>query len=177
MKNDRRRVLTAGCAALLVGAFIPAAQAQSARDDEMAVIRVTNAIDVAVDRKDWVQARSFFADEVRTDFTSLIGGQPAVVTGDDLIAGWRRNLGPRKSSLHLRGNHLPTVQGDRATVYSHAYAWNRLEGNGEPLWEVWGHYTHELARTPSGWKVIGFTFVMTHERGNMWVKTTPSPVN
>ena len=69
------------------------------------------------------------------------------------------------------------MQGDRATVYSHAYAWNRMEGNGEPLWEVWGNYTHELTRTPSGWKVTGFTFVMTHERGNMWVKTTPSPVN
>jgi hypothetical protein len=142
--------------------------------DELAVIRVTNEIDVAVDQKDWSKARSYFADELRADFTSLAGGQPATIKADDLITGWRTNLGPKKTSLHLRGNHLVTLNGDRATVYSHAYAWNRMEGNGDPLWEVWGHYTHELQRTPAGWKVTAFTFVKTNERGNMWVKTTPS---
>ena len=49
------------------------------------------------------------------------------------------------------------------------------KGNGDPLWEVWGNYTHELQRTSAGWKVTAFTFVKTNERGNMWVKTTPSP--
>jgi hypothetical protein len=145
--------------------------------DELAVIRVTNEIDVAVDRKDWLKARSFFADELRADFTSMSGGQPATIKADDLIKGWSTNLGPRKTSLHLRGNHLVTFNGDQATVYSHAYAWNRMEGNGDPLWEVWGYYIHELQRTSTGWKVTAFTFVKTNERGNMWVKTTPSPAN
>lgn len=143
--------------------------------DEIQVIRITNAIDVAVDRKDWVKARSFFADKLRADFTSLTGGEPAVIKADDLIAGWKANLGPAKKSLHLRGNHLVTIDGDSATVYSHGYAWNKMEGNGDPLWEVWGNYTHEMRRTAEGWKVTAFTFVMTHERGNMWVKTTPAP--
>lgn len=145
--------------------------------DELAVIRVTNEIDVAVDRKDWPKARSYFADDLRADFTSMSGGQPATIKADDLIKGWSTNLGPKKTSLHLRGNHLVTLNGDQATVYSHAYAWNRMEGNGDPLWEVWGHYIHELHRTSTGWKVTAFTFVKTNERGNMWVKTTPSPAN
>jgi hypothetical protein len=143
--------------------------------DEAAVIRIVNEIDVAVDRKDWAKARSFFADELRADFTSLAGGQPATIKADALIGAWRTNLGPKKTSLHLRGNHLVTLEGDRARVTSHGYAWNKMEGNGDPLWEVWGHYTHELQRTPQGWRVTAMTFVMTHERGNMWVKTTPSP--
>ena len=46
---------------------------------------------------------------------------------------FRCGRGPKKTSLHLRGNHLVTLNGDRATVYSHAYAWNRMEGNGDPL--------------------------------------------
>jgi len=145
--------------------------------DELAVIRVTNEIDVAVDTKDWPKARSYFADELWADFTSLSGGQPATIKADDLIKGWSTNLGPKKTSLHLRGNHLVTLDGDQATVYSHAYAWNRMEGNGDPLWEVWGHYLHKLHRTSTGWKVTAFTFVRTNERGNMWVKTTPSPVD
>jgi hypothetical protein len=52
-----------------------------------------------------------------------------------------------------------------------------MEGNGDPLWEVWGHYVHELRRTAAGWRVTAFTFVKTNERGNEWVKTTPSPAN
>ena len=142
--------------------------------DEAAVSRAVNEIDVAVDRKEWARARALFAERIRVDFTSLAGGQPATVPADDLIGGWRANLGPKKTSLHLRGNHLVTIDGDRARVYSHGYAWNRMEGNGDPLWEVWGHYIHELARTSGGWKVTAMTFVMTHERGNMWVKTTPA---
>lgn len=143
--------------------------------DEAQIIRIANEIDMAVDGKDWAKARSFFADEVRVDFTSLIGGQPATIKADDLIGGWRSNLGPKKTSLHLRGNHVVDVDGDRAVIRSHAYAWNRMEGNGDPLWEVWGNYRYELRRESAGWKVTSFTFNMTHERGNMWVKTTPSP--
>ena len=105
----------------------------------------------------------------------MSGGQPATIKADDLIKGWSTNLGPKKTSLHLRGNHLVTLNGDWTSVYSHAYAWNRMEGNGDPLWEVWGYYIHELQRTAAGWKVTAFTFVKTNERGNIWVKTTPSP--
>lgn len=148
---------------------------QTSVEDELAIIRVANAIDAAVDRKDWAKARGFFADQIRVDFTSLSGGEPATIKSDDLINGWTSNLGSRKTSFHLRGNHLVEVEGDRGTIYSHAYAWNRLEGQGDPLWEVWGHYTYDLIRTPAGWKVTSFTFVKTHERGNMWVRDTPAP--
>ncbi|TIP31936.1 MAG: nuclear transport factor 2 family protein, partial [Mesorhizobium sp.] len=34
-------------------------------------------------------------------------------------------------------------------------------------------YEHHLTRSAAGWKVDGFTFRMTHERGNRWVKATP----
>lgn len=107
------------------------------------------------------------------DFTSLVGGSPSTVAADDLIASWSGNLRGSKTSLHLRTNHAATITGDRAVLVSHGYAWNRMEGNGDPLWEVWGVYEHRLTRTPAGWRIDGFTFRMTHERGNMWVKTTP----
>jgi hypothetical protein len=144
--------------------------------DEAELARIPAEIEIAVDRKDWARARSFFAQEVRIDFTSLIGGQPATVPADGLIAGWSGNLKGNKESLHMRGQPLITLSGDRATIYSNGYAWNRMPGapdDSGDLWEVWGNYTHELTRTPQGWKVVAFTFVKTHERGSMWVKTTP----
>ena len=151
------------------------ASAQTPVADELAVQRVPTEIEVAVDRKDWARVHSFFAPQVRVDFSSLSGQPPATISSDALVAGWSENLGPKKHSHHQRGQALVTLDGDRATVYSQCYAWNRLEGNGDPLWEVWGNYTHELLRTPAGWKVTGMTFEMTHQRGNPWVRDTPSP--
>ncbi|TIT81726.1 MAG: nuclear transport factor 2 family protein, partial [Mesorhizobium sp.] len=130
-------------------------------------------IDRAVDAQDWPLARSYFADRVTVDFSSLSGRPPATIASDELIGTWSANLKGSKTSLHLRTNHQVVIDGDRATVSSNGYAWNRMEGNGDPLWEVWGTYEHRLTRTQAGWKVDGFTFRMTHERGNAWVKTTP----
>lgn len=167
----------AGCAAKPDGASASEpASALLALKDELTLSRIPTEIEVAVDRKDWAKARSYFADTIRVDFTSLVGGQPATIPADALIAGWSANLKGDKQSLHIRGGALVTINGDRATVQSNGYAWNKKpgapDGSGE-LWEVWGAYTHELTRTPLGWKVTAFTFVKTHERGSMWVKSTP----
>jgi SnoaL-like domain len=176
MTNTLKRTLLglAGVSALAVS-LVNTANADPRLIDELAIQRVPTEIEIAVDRKDWKTARAHFADQVRVDFTSLVGGQPATIPSDSLIAGWSGNLGPKKDSHHQRGHGLVTINGDKATIYSQGYAWNRMEGNGDPLWEVWGNYTHELMRTPAGWKVTSFMFAKTHERGNMWVKNTPSP--
>ncbi|MDJ0740511.1 MAG: nuclear transport factor 2 family protein [Gammaproteobacteria bacterium] len=155
-----------GCAQTAVASLL---------QDELAVLRIPTEIETAVDAKDWGRARSHFADEVAVDFSSLSGQPPATIPSDDLIGGWAANLGPAKQSHHQRGHGLVQIDGDYATVYSQGYAWNKMEGNGNPLWEVWGNYTHTLVRTADGWKVTGFTFEMTHERGNSWVRDTPSP--
>ncbi|TPN88132.1 nuclear transport factor 2 family protein [Mesorhizobium sp. CU2] len=141
--------------------------------DERAVIRIADAIDRAVDAQDWKLARSYFTDRVTADFSSLSGQPAANILSDDLIGAWAGNLKGSKTSLHLRTNHQVVLEAGAATVRSNGYAWNRMEGNGDPLWEVWGTYEHHLIRSGAGWKVDGFTFRMTHERGNPWVKGTP----
>ena len=172
------KVLAAFACAVLGYAILQSPASARTADqiaDELAVQRVPTEIEIAVDRKDWERARSFFVDEIRVDFSSLSGAPPATIPADGLIAAWSANLGPQKQSHHQRGHGLVTLDGDRATVYSQGYAWNRMEGNGDPLWEVWGNYTHELLRTPQGWKVTAMTFEMTHQRGNDWVRDTPAP--
>ena len=141
--------------------------------DERALIRIVDQIDRAVDAQDWKRARGYFAERVRVDFSSLSGQPETTIPADDLIAGWAGNLKGNKTSLHLRTNHDIAINGDRATVKSNGYAWNRMEGNGDPLWEVWGTYTAEMGRGNDGWEVDAFAFHKTHERGNDWVKTTP----
>jgi hypothetical protein len=140
---------------------------------EQTLIRLADGLDNAVDDKDWARARSFFADQVTADFSSLTGQPAATIPADALVEGWKTNLAPSKTSLHLRTNHQVTVEGDAATMISHGYAWNRLEGNGDPLWETWGVYEHGFRRIDGAWKIVAFTYRQRHERGNPWVKATP----
>lgn len=148
--------------------------------DRAEMIRIADAIDAAVDAKDWDAARGFFTETIDVDFTSLVGGEPATIPADGLIEGWSGNLTAEKQSFHLRGNHRITFDGpDAATMVSHGYAWNRLErgappeNGGEALWEVWGSYEHGFTRTEDGWRVEAMTFDATAQRGNAFVRDTP----
>ncbi|GFE64801.1 nuclear transport factor 2 family protein [Litoreibacter roseus] len=142
--------------------------------------RIANAIDSAVDAKNWDVARSYFTDTIDVDFTSLVGGEPATIPADALIAGWSGNLSAEKTSFHLRGNHdVVFTSEDSAVMHSHGYAWNRMErgaleeNGGNDLWEVWGTYEHSFVQTDAGWKVDGMTFNATAQRGNAFVRDTP----
>src|SRR5688572_11934260 len=84
--------------------------------DELAIRSVVDEIDNACDAKDWEKCRAFFADQVEVDFTSLAGGEPARISADDLIDGWKTNLFAEKKTYHQRGNHRIELSGDRATV-------------------------------------------------------------
>lgn len=148
--------------------------------DQAEMIRIADAIDAGVDAKDWDTTRGFFTDEITVDFTSLVGGEPATIPADGLIAGWSGNLTDEKTSFHLRGNHRVTFHSaDSATMVSHGYAWKQMErgaleeNGGEALWEVWGTYVHGFQRTADGWKVNAITFTATAQRGNFFVRDTP----
>lgn len=140
--------------------------------DESAIRLIVDEIDNACDAKDWETCRSFFADEVAVDFTSLAGGEPSLISADDLINGWKANLFAEKKTFHQRGNHRIEIDGTSATVFSKAYAFNLLEsGDIKGLWEVWGNYTHKLQQTNDGWKCSGMTLKVVHQRGDERVRT------
>jgi hypothetical protein len=147
--------------------------------DEAAVRRLADTLDHAVDTKDWALARAQLAERLRLDVASLGAGPPAEIAADALIAGWAQAFRGGKTALHLRTNHLVRVEGDRAVMTSHGYAWNRLPAGvlgAEPaLWEVWGTYEHRAERGADGWRITGFAFNATHERGDRRVLTTMLP--
>ncbi len=135
--------------------------------DESEIRRVVDGIDNACDLKDWKRLRVYFTDEIDADFTSLAGGEPAKMKADDLVEGWKTNLYEAKKSFHQRTNHLIKISGDKAEVFSKAYAFNLLEkGKVTGLWEVWGNYTHTLNRAENSWRCSGMTLEVIHQRGD-----------
>ncbi|WP_254436138.1 nuclear transport factor 2 family protein [Ruegeria arenilitoris] len=57
-------------------------------DDTAQIDTAITSIAAGADRHDWDRARGAFADEVTLDYTSLWGGEPAMLTVDDVIAQW-----------------------------------------------------------------------------------------
>lgn len=135
-------------------------------------VDASNAADVA--------AMIRVADTIVVDFVSLVGGEPATIPADALIAGWSGNLTAEKASFHQRTNHLVSFEGEGdASMTSHGYAWNRMERGGteangsDPMQEVWGVYAHGFVRTDAVWKVDAMTLEVTAERCNPFVRDTP----
>jgi hypothetical protein len=149
-------------------------QAQTAQEKiaaEAEIRRVVDEIDNACDAKDWAKCRTFFADEVDVDFTSLAGGEPSRMKADDLVGAWSANLFAEKKTFHMRSNHRIEIDGNRAEVYSKGYAFNLLKSSEVTgFWEVWGEYIHTLERTENEWKVSGMTLKVTHKRGDDCVR-------
>jgi SnoaL-like domain len=124
---------------------------------------VVDGIDSAVDVKDWARCRAYFADRLTVNF-----GEPAEVTADSLVAEWAAILHPGKLSHHTRSHHEYAVDGDTATVRSHAYIINVLDRR---VWELWSRFTHRLAHTASGWECTGMDLTVVHTRGDDDVRT------
>ncbi len=142
--------------------------------DEAAIRRVVDEIDNCCDLKDWKRCRSYFTDEIKVDFTSLDGGKPGKMKADNLVEAWKTNLFEDKKTCHLRSNHSIKIDGDKAEVFSKAYAFNLLEkGKVKGLWEVWGFYTHELVRAENGWKCSAMKLEVIHQRGDEKVRKFP----
>jgi hypothetical protein len=155
-------------------------------DVNQAVIDVVNGVAIYADLREWSQLRELYSDEVAIDYTSLIGGVPAQVKADDLIAGWKTGLGRYQSTQHLLGNHRVTLQGDtaRALVYVQATHW-LPQPNGESTWTVHGYYDYTLEHIEGRWCITRHVFTATMVYGNrdlfemQGVKATwlPAPSN
>ena len=142
--------------------------------DEAEIRRVADELFITTDLKDWDAARALFADgSIEVDMSSLVGGGPVQLTADQLIDGFRTGLHAGKVSHHLTANYRVEVDGDRAELWAHGYAWNRVTvfSPGTDLWETWGNYRLSYRRIGDRWYLSGFRYYSKLTRGNDAVRT------
>ena len=119
-----------------------------------------------IDMKRWNELRALYADDVRTDYTSLFGGTPQVQTGDALIAGWRGVLEKVKTQ-HVLGPIVVELHRAGAPARCHVRAMHYAPGAaGGEHWEVLGHYVFSLKHGPSGWKISEMKLETLLQTGN-----------
>lgn len=137
-----------------------------AQGDESEVREVVEAFPRLADGRDWAGLRALFADEVDLDYTSVAGGEPARVTAEDLVAGWKTGLERYKQTKHNFSPPDVTLEGDVATATFTGQATHVRDVDGkETRWSCGGDYEYKLSRTPQGWKVSAARFRMKWEQG------------
>jgi hypothetical protein len=142
--------------------------------DDPALRRLTDELFITTDAKEWESLLALFVEgEIEVDMSSLVGGGPVRVTAEALVQGFRHGLHPGKASHHMATNYRVTVEGDRAEVWAHGYAWNRVREfpAGEDVWETWGNYRLTARRGAGVWRLDGFRYYSKLTRGNDAVRT------
>jgi len=136
--------------------------------------RIADELLITTDLKNWSAARALFVDgPIEVDMSSLAGGGPVQMTADQLIDGFRAGLHAGKISHHLAANYRIRIEGARAELWAHGYAWNRVPSlpAGADLWETWGNYRLTFRRDAAGWRLDGFRYYSKLTRGNDAVRT------
>ncbi|WP_418960788.1 nuclear transport factor 2 family protein [Streptomyces tritici] len=123
------------------------------RMDRLDVVDTCTRMAWYADHRDWDALAGVFADKTTLDYTSLDGGEPVTLTPAQIVDGWRAGLGAYAATQHLLGNHLVTVDGDRAECTASFQATHRK--SDDSLWTLGGTYRFDLARTADGWRITG----------------------
>ncbi|MDQ3090477.1 MAG: nuclear transport factor 2 family protein [Actinomycetota bacterium] len=122
------------------------------------------------DRREWDELVAVFAEEIRVDYTSLQGGDPVTVTGEQLVDGWRQALGGLAATQHLIANHLVDADGDLAVCAADFQATHVLpNAQGDPTWTLGGRYRFELRRLEGAWRIAGLTMTTVWAAGNQQI--------
>jgi ketosteroid isomerase-like protein len=142
--------------------------ANTERESELEAVRETvTRVTHEIDAKRWDELRKLYADEVRTDYTSLFGGTPVKQSGDALIQGWKSALA-KVHTHHQLGPVVVKLGDGTATATCQVRGLHHADGApGGTDWEVLGHYVFELSkRADGGWRIHDMTILTRVQTGN-----------
>jgi len=119
-----------------------------------------------VDTCDWAAYRSCYADTVEFDFSSAHGATPAQTMSADKWVEFASSIMPGfDATSHIMSNIICDIRGDIADVRVSLYAEHYLANvSGENSHEVGGFYSHQMKRTPQGWKIHKAKLTQTYTK-------------
>jgi hypothetical protein len=136
-------------------------------EDRLDIIDTCTRMGWHADRREWERLREVFAEQVSLDYTSLNGGEPAVLSPAQIVEAWTGVFENFDATHHLIADHLVTVDGDTATCTANFQATHRLANLfGSPLWTLGGIYRFDLVRQGGIWRISGVVMTVTWADGN-----------
>ncbi len=134
------------------------------------IIETVNQLFISTDDRDWDTVKSIFASEVLFDMSSLVGGEPATLTSQDIVDAWDEGLAPLEAVHHQVGNFIVDINPDQdeAEVFHYGIAIHYLPNStGENTRTFVGSYTFHLIKTGADWQIDAFKFDAKYVDGNL----------
>ena len=133
-----------------------------------AVIDVLNTLFIGTDQRDWAKVRDCFADSVRFDMTSLLGGRPSDLSPETIVDGWRQGLQAITQVHHQVGNYRVDVDGAVAVASCYGIALHyRKTTSGRNTRTFVGSYDFHLVEAEGRWRIDLFRFNVKFVDGNL----------
>lgn len=74
-----------------------------------AIITTINRLFISTDERDWLEVKNCFAPEVLFDMSSVAGGEPVVLTPQQIVDGWEQGLKELEAIHHQAGNYVVSL--------------------------------------------------------------------
>lgn len=136
--------------------------------DKLDIIETVSKFAYHADNREWVALQGLFTEEVKVDYTSLVGGNPATIPAGVLMESWDQGLTPLKATQHLISNHIVDFQGeDQATCRAYFQAQHEFPNPfGGSQWTLGGKYQFEFVRQDGQWRISGVEMTAVWGNGN-----------
>jgi 3-phenylpropionate/cinnamic acid dioxygenase small subunit len=137
--------------------------------DRTKIIETMYLYATGIDTKDWALYRTIFADEIKIDFGSHVGGPPGWthMSADEWTAQLIDVFAGMESTQHSMSNPRVEIDGDVARCVMYMQAEHYLKNDqGDDFFTIGGYYTNDLVRSGDGWKLTAVKLTVLWQRGN-----------
>ena len=122
---------------------------------------------VSIDTHNWQLFRSIFTDQIDVLLTDAArADRPRQIVDADKFTNMVDSvISSFRITQHFLTDYHIEVKGDDATCFCYMQA-RHFPPSNKPqqlIWDMGGHYTYHLKRTPDGWKIPKYTLIMTWE--------------
>jgi len=133
-----------------------------------AVKNTVERLFISTDNRDWLAVKDVFADKVHFDMTSLAGGDPVMLTSQEIVDAWDKGLKALKAVHHQTGNYQITIQNNEADVFCYGIAIHYLPNKTNRNTRTFvGSYDFHLINNDGEWKIDRFKFNLKFIEGNL----------
>ena len=128
------------------------------------IIDRVNKLFIATDNRDWSGVKECFMDSVLFDMTSLAGGEPSMVSSQNIVDAWDTGL---KAVHHQTGNFVVEISGSEADVFCYGIATHYLPNKTNRNVRTFvGSYDMHLVQQGTNWKINRFKYNLKYIDGN-----------
>jgi hypothetical protein len=128
------------------------------------VIQTITSIFRGADQHDWPAVQNALGDQVWLDYTSLAGGQPSLLTGEQIVNAWAAFL-PGFDKTHHQLSQFEVDLGGSVAKARFSGKADHFIGAG--TWTVEGSYEAEAVQQNGWWRVTKLVLHLLNQSGDL----------